>query len=144
MKKQLLGWMTIVLMAFVCVTFTGCGDDDDDGGSASIPSGLIGTWYKTSGTGVSNKWSINVTFNADGTGSGRASHNNITSIHTWGFTYKYKSNGDVVVDATEVSVDEDGSDTFKRAMTFHYNGTYLTGIDSNNGNWTGCTFEKDY
>ncbi len=52
MKKKMLSWMTIVLMAFVCMFFTACGggDGDDDivGGSEtgasssseSIPSGI--------------------------------------------------------------------------------------------------------
>lgn len=146
-KKSFLSMMAMVMMAFVvCIGFAACGDDDENVGggssSSSIPSGLIGTWYKTSGTGVSNKWSIRITFNADGTGTGQASHNNIVSIHTWVFTYQYKSNGDVVVDATETSVDEEETNTFKRKMTFHYNGKTLTGIDSGNGNWEGCTFEK--
>ena len=45
MKKQLLGWMTIALMAFVCVGFTACGsDDDDEGGSGN--SSVVGMWKR--------------------------------------------------------------------------------------------------
>ena len=46
MKKNILNWMAIALMAFVCVGFTACGsddddDDDDDGGSSSIVNGAV-------------------------------------------------------------------------------------------------------
>jgi len=41
MKKILLGLMTIVMMAFVCVSFASCGgDDDDNGGGGSSSSGV--------------------------------------------------------------------------------------------------------
>jgi len=40
MKKSLFGWLTIVMMAFVCVGFAACGGDDDgDGGGSSGGSG---------------------------------------------------------------------------------------------------------
>ena len=35
MKKNILNWMAIALMAFVCVGFTACGSDDDDSSSSS-------------------------------------------------------------------------------------------------------------
>ena len=39
MKKHLMSWMTIMLMAFVCVGFAACGsDDDDNGGNGSSSS----------------------------------------------------------------------------------------------------------
>ena len=51
MKKNILSWMTIVLMAFMCIGFSACGGDDDDNGGGSGGSGgqvrdanLIGTW----------------------------------------------------------------------------------------------------
>lgn len=140
MKKYLISLMTIMMVALASISFASCSSDDGDDGSAPIPQGLIGTWYKASGA---SKYTISVTFNADGSGYGRATHNRILSITSWVFTYKYKSNGDVVCDATETWVSEDGDDTFKRDMTFHYNNGKLTGIDSSNGNLTGCTFEKN-
>ena len=46
-----MSWMTIALMAFVCVSFTACGsDDDDNGGNGSNSSGLVGTWRTYSST----------------------------------------------------------------------------------------------
>ena len=42
MKKYLFSWMTIALMAFVCVSFSACGGDDDDnagGGHSSTADG---------------------------------------------------------------------------------------------------------
>ena len=38
MKKNILSWMTIMLMAFVCVGFAACGDDDDNGGGSGAGS----------------------------------------------------------------------------------------------------------
>ena len=55
MKKSIFSWMTIMLMAFVCVGFVACGSDDDDddkgggssgGGSSAIS--LVGkNFYKS-------------------------------------------------------------------------------------------------
>ena len=56
MKKYLLGLMSIVMMAVVCVGFTACGsDDDDEGGGSSGKNGAVidgqsmdtsyGYWY---------------------------------------------------------------------------------------------------
>ena len=48
MKKYLLNWMTILMVAIVSVGFVSCGDDDDDekGGTVS----LVGTWSLNFGT----------------------------------------------------------------------------------------------
>lgn len=48
MKKNILNWMTITLMAFVCVGFTACGGDDDDnsGGGGADTRALVGSWKK--------------------------------------------------------------------------------------------------
>ena len=46
MKKNLLGWMTIALMAFVCVGFAACGSDDDDNGGGGA-NGITGMWKRT-------------------------------------------------------------------------------------------------
>lgn len=35
MQKKFFSWMTIMLMAFVCVGFAACGSDDDDNGGGS-------------------------------------------------------------------------------------------------------------
>ena len=43
MKKNLLSWMTVMLMAFVCVGFAACGDDEEDNNNNS---GLIGSWFQ--------------------------------------------------------------------------------------------------
>lgn len=43
MKKNLLNWMTILMVAIVSIGFVSCGNDDDDdkkGGTVS----LVGTW----------------------------------------------------------------------------------------------------
>lgn len=39
MQKKLFSWMTIMLMAFVCVGFTACGSDDDDNGGGGSGGG---------------------------------------------------------------------------------------------------------
>ena len=46
MKKNLLNWMTILMVAIVCVGFVSCGGDDDDSNSVTDPSAIIGTWVK--------------------------------------------------------------------------------------------------
>lgn len=50
MKKYLFSWMTIALMAFVCVSFTACGGSDDDdnagGGNGGGERSLVGSWKK--------------------------------------------------------------------------------------------------
>ena len=47
MRKEQLCWMTIMLMAFVCVGITACGgDDDDNGGSSGSEAQLVGSWKK--------------------------------------------------------------------------------------------------
>lgn len=43
MKKYLLGWMTIFMMAVACVVFTSCGSDDDGGGG---DSNMVGVWKR--------------------------------------------------------------------------------------------------
>ena len=35
MKKNILNWVSIIMMAFVCVGFTACGDSDDNDNSGS-------------------------------------------------------------------------------------------------------------
>lgn len=42
MKKNLLNWMTILMVAIVCAGFTSCGDDDESGKTAD--SDLMGIW----------------------------------------------------------------------------------------------------
>lgn len=61
MKKDLLNWMTILMVAIVSVGFLSCGDDDDDekGGTVS----LVGTWSLNFGP---NDYCL-LTFNQNGT-----------------------------------------------------------------------------
>lgn len=42
MKKYLLNWMTILMVAIVNVGFVSCGDDDDDKNEEGIS--IVGTW----------------------------------------------------------------------------------------------------
>ena len=44
MKKKAISWMTVMLMAFVCVGFAACGGDDDDDTKSGESSSLIGWW----------------------------------------------------------------------------------------------------
>lgn len=61
MKKDLLKWMTILMVVIVNVGFVSCGDDDDDekGGNVS----LVGTWSLNFGP---NDYCL-LTFNQNGT-----------------------------------------------------------------------------
>ena len=62
MKKYLLNWMTILMVAIVSVGFVSCGDDDDDEKSGT-PS-LVGTWV----CDFDPATDYIVCFKADGTG----------------------------------------------------------------------------
>ena len=49
MKKNILNWMTILMVAIVSVGFISCGDDDDDKQGSipdTNPSSIIGSWVK--------------------------------------------------------------------------------------------------
>lgn len=60
MKKYLLNWMTILMVAIVSVGFVSCGDDDDEKTSSSI----VGTWKCE----YSDGYDI-ITFNSNGKGT---------------------------------------------------------------------------
>ena len=60
MKKNLLNWMTILMVAIVSVGFVSCDDDDDDDSKASI----IGTWRYDYSDGYDL-----LTFNSNGKGT---------------------------------------------------------------------------
>lgn len=127
-----------MLVMSLCL-FSSC-SKDDEGESAEIPSGLIGTWRKTSGA---DKYDMSFTFKSDGTGTGSINHNRILSYRSYSFKYSYKSSGKVVCDAICVSVDESGEDTQSTTLTFTYNGgSTLSGIDTGNTAFAGCTFKK--
>ena len=145
MKKNILNWMTIALMAFaVCAGFAACGSDDDDdnggGSSAPVPAGLIGTWEKTEGA---PKHYMSFTFNADGTGTGRSSHISIYWVDTWSFKYVYKSNGNVECDAVRVHADEDEEFSGSQKLIFRYDGSKLKAVDLVRADWANAVFEKD-
>ena len=46
MKKYFLSMMSVMMMALVCVGFSACGDDDNDGGGSGSDSGLVGVWKR--------------------------------------------------------------------------------------------------
>ena len=145
MKKIIIILTTVFLTSSVCF-FTSCSKDNDSNSSpstgtnsASIPSGLIGTWFKTSGT---SRYSMNFTFNANGTGQGTINHNSIISYNAFTFTYTYRSNGDVVCTGTRVMADENGENTVPTSLTFQYNGSTLTLSKGDNSLWEGSTFSK--
>lgn len=64
MKKNLLNWMTIVMVAIVSVSFVSCGDDEDETNEISI----VGTWRSNWSDEYGSGYTI-ITFNADGTGN---------------------------------------------------------------------------
>ena len=142
MKKKDFLWnvLAIVMVTMLSVGLSSCSRDDDEGSSANIPTGLLGTWYKTSGA---SKYSMNFTFNSDGTGKGDVSHNNIISYSSFSFTYRYKSNGDVTCDYTRVMVDEESEQTGTGTMVFNYSNGKLTLVQAPNSSWEGGEFSKD-
>ena len=136
--KQTAKYLTILLMVLACGMMVSCGGGGDDD-STSIPPGLIGQWYKSSGAG---KYSMQFTFKADGTGIGTINHNSIISMNSFAFKYSYKSNGLVECEGIRVMVDENGEDEVSTKLTFQYNEKTLTLKDADNSNWFGAVFTK--
>lgn len=62
MKKYLLNWMTILMVAVVSVGFVSCGDDDDD--DKKETSSIVGTWVYFE---QDDDYSEMYTFKSDGT-----------------------------------------------------------------------------
>ena len=107
MKKSLLNWMTIMLMAFVYVGFAACGGDDDNsnpnsgggGEGGGIQNILVGTWYrswdKESSSSGTSGWE-SYSFRADGTGVYSGSNQNYDRYgnksglpNTWNENFRY-------------------------------------------------------
>ena len=65
MKKNLLKWMAILMVAIVSVSFVSCGGDDGDEKEnvESLDVTILGTWYGIEGADV-----VSYQYNADGTG----------------------------------------------------------------------------
>jgi len=110
-------WAVLLLM--ICSTaFVACGSDDDD-----APSNLVGDWH-----GYSEKRSVYVTFNSNGTG---------TMEMTWeGTTYKearatfsYSVNGNEIVCNGTIAEGSTTGDFTNEAFTttFYLNGNILSG-----------------
>ena len=62
MKKNLLNWMTILMVAIVSIGFVSCGDDDDE--KKDSVASIVGTWV-----GTVDGQSVTYQYNADNTGS---------------------------------------------------------------------------
>ncbi len=100
MKKHLLSWVTIAMMAFVCVGFAACGsDDDNDGGEGGNAGSLVGDWKKVFKTkkvfekNSSGEWELKRT--EEKTYEGKSSSTGI----------RFKADGKAV----ELTVKSDGS-----------------------------------
>ena len=71
MKKILLNWMTIMMVAIVSIGFVSCGNDDDDGNKTNhseeqASTSIIGTWRNDWGSGARSYTAYS--FFEDGTG----------------------------------------------------------------------------
>lgn len=64
MKKNLLNWMTILMVAIVSVGFVSCGDDDDEDEKKIDEVTIIGTWRLDYSSGYEL-----LTFNSNGKGT---------------------------------------------------------------------------
>lgn len=139
MKKSILSWMTIALMAFVCVGFAACGgsDDDDDGGGSSSSNPLYGTW-KASGSNSYWSWTETLTFSKS-TATYEAiyikpSGEKQRDYDTWNYNVVDYSNGAGHVYELATSGDRRGQE---RVVTFVISGKSLT------YNGFGSTFYKE-
>lgn len=96
MKKVLLGFLSILMMAVVCVSFSACGSDggssdgnNDDSGSGSPANALVGTWSRNYSTAdVPNAKEV-YTFNNNGSGSYKNAYQ--TATFTYGIANGYLS-----------------------------------------------------
>lgn len=118
-------------MLFFMVTafaFTACGgDDDEDGGDYSS---VVGIW---SGTGNNGKRSVQLTLNADRTGTEEVQWNNVRWSRKYAvFTYTFSGNK-IKCKGTYTSADSDGnSEEGDFNDTFTYNGSSITTPNYNN------------
>lgn len=64
MKKNLLNWITILMVAIVSVGFVSCGDDDDEDEKKIDEVTIIGTWRLDYSSGYEL-----LTFNSNGKGT---------------------------------------------------------------------------
>ena len=83
MKKNLLKWMTIMMVTIVSVNFVSCGGDDAEGkeNSGQKEIAILGTWYSIEGADV-----VSYQYNTDGTGI--YSHDDVMVK----FSYSYDAN----------------------------------------------------
>lgn len=79
--------MMLVFVLCIAFVFSSCSKDDDEG--ASVPSGLVGTWFHDNGN-----WTYTLTFNSNGTFSQSKS---ARSGSTGGAKGVYKVSGTKVI-----------------------------------------------
>lgn len=115
-NKTLLKLMAMVMVAFVGLTFTACGDDDDEGGS----NALIGTWYLESYNGTYCTWgeywkitSKEIKWNNRGKG-------------TFNTTYSYTSTGSTLSIKCTYTSSGSTKDYDESYGTYKINGNTLT------------------
>lgn len=85
MKKVLLNWMTILMVAIVSVGFVSCGNDEDDGKTVEVS--IVGTWRHDFG---SNGGYTIKQFNKDNTGYSQEYDPNDGGLRRkHEFTYQY-------------------------------------------------------
>lgn len=93
MKKNVFSRMTIMLMAFVCVGFTACGDDGDNEGVGNT-SDFVGTWrtYSTDNDEPTSELGHVIwVFNTDGIMYEHDIDDDLNIIEESTETFKYKA-----------------------------------------------------
>jgi len=136
-KKYLWRFLTLVMVAFLGICFTACGDDDDDdGGSGTVNSNIVGTWVAHSG-----KRTASYTFNSNGKGTSSYSFNGSSGYWSKGggnFNWSFSGNKVILKGGHWSDVNVDGeTDEGTYNETFEYNGNTLTG-----GRFADCVYYK--
>lgn len=159
MKKNLLNWMTILMVAIVSVGFVSCGDDDDDNNNKideeETATSIIGTWRDSWGDGPRSYTAYS--FFDDGTGLMFDKGNGAER-----FTYSYNSQSKIVsieyseYDKEQMTVSEitsntlvmDGDEYKKVELTYDMLilGEWYLHVDARNssGKGTRVVFTADW
>ena len=134
-QKSILSWMTIVLMAFVCVAVFSCSKSDDNSSGSNNP--LVGTWTATGSNSYYSSWVETLAFtNNSGTYNAvytKKSGGTETESETFNYSLIDYNNGSGHVLRTLTS---GGSIGKEDVVTFVINNNHLT------FNGFGSTFTK--
>lgn len=111
----------LMLVLFMSVAFTSCGDDDDD---EPVVGNIVGTWVSTEKDDVGTQSECTKTytfcFNSNGTGYRSTSYVYVTgsvSSDTYQFTYVQRTKSDGVIAVTTTDLEDNYQQTWEIVQT---------------------------